>query len=53
MPAPSILLIGRTLERATRSTANSIPLTWEALLDGMEVGIAERNSILSLERSFT
>jgi len=53
MPAPSILLIGRTLERATRSTANSIPLTWESLLDGMEVSIAEKNSILSLERSFT
>ena len=53
MPAPSILLIGRTLERATRSAANSIPLTWESLLDGMEVSIAEKNSILSLERSFT
>jgi uroporphyrin-III C-methyltransferase len=53
MPAPSILLIGRTLERATRSVTNSIPLTWESLLDGMEVGIAEKNSILSLERSFT
>jgi uroporphyrin-III C-methyltransferase len=53
MPAPSILLIGRTLERATRSVTNSIPLTWESLLDGMEVSIAEKNSILSLERSFT
>jgi uroporphyrin-III C-methyltransferase len=53
MPAPSILLIGRTLERATRSVTNSIPLTWESLLDGVEVGIAEKNSILSLERSFT
>ena len=53
MRAPSILLIGRTLERATRSVTNSIPLTWESLLDGVEVGIAEKNSILSLERSFT
>ena len=53
MPAPSILLIGRTLERATRSVTNSIPLTWESLLDGVEVGIAEKNSIISLERSFT
>ena len=53
MPAPSILLIGRTLERATRSVTNSIPLTWESLLDGVEVGIAEKNSILSLERSST
>jgi len=53
MRAPSILLIGRTLERATRSVTNSIPLTWESLLDGMEVSIAEKNSILSLERSFT
>ena len=52
MPAPSILLIGRTLERATRSAANSIPLR-ESLLDGMEVSIGEKNSILSLERSFT
>ena len=53
MPAPTILLIGRTLERAAPSVTNSVPLTWESLLDGVEVGIAEKNSILSLERSFT
>jgi uroporphyrin-III C-methyltransferase len=53
MPAPTILLIGRTLERAARSDTNSASLTWESLLDGMEVGIAEKNANQSLERSFT
>lgn len=53
MPAPSILLIGRTLERATRSATNSVPLTWESLLDEVEVSIAEKNANQSLERSFT
>jgi uroporphyrin-III C-methyltransferase len=53
MPAPTILLIGRTLERAAPSVANSVPLTWESLLDGVEVSIAEKNTNQSLERSFT
>jgi uroporphyrin-III C-methyltransferase len=53
MPAPSILLIGRTLERAARSATISVPLTWESLLDGLEVSIAEKNANQSLERSFT
>ena len=53
MSAPTILLIGRTLERATRSATNSVPLTWESLLDGVEVSIAEKNANQSLERSFT
>ena len=53
MPAPTILLIGRTLERAARSITNSVPLTWESLLDGAEVSIAEKNANQSLERSFT
>ena len=53
MPAPTILLIGRTLERAARSVTNSVPLTWESLLDGVEVSIAEKNANQSLERSFT
>ncbi len=53
MPAPTILLIGRTLERAAPSVRNSVPLTWESLLDGVEVSIAEKNANQSLERSFT
>jgi uroporphyrin-III C-methyltransferase len=53
MPAPTILLIGRTLERAAPSVTNSVPLTWESLLDGVEVSIAEKNANQSLERSFT
>jgi uroporphyrin-III C-methyltransferase len=53
MPAPSILLIGRTLERAARSVTSSVPLTWESLLDGVEVSIAEKNTNQSVERSFT
>ncbi len=53
MPAPTILLISRTLERAARSATNSVPLTWESLLDGVEVSIAEKNASQSLERSFT
>lgn len=53
MPAPSILLIGRTIERAARSAHNSLPLTWESLLDGVEVSIAEKNANQNLERSFT
>jgi uroporphyrin-III C-methyltransferase len=53
MPAPSILLIGRTLERAARSVTSSVPLTWESLLDEVEVSIAEKNANQSLERSFT
>ena len=53
MPAPSILLIGRTLERAARSVTSSVPLTWESLLDAVEVSIAEKNTNRSLERSFT
>jgi len=52
MPAPSILLIGRTFERAARSVT-SFPLTRESLLDGVEVSIAEKNTNQSLERSFT
>jgi uroporphyrin-III C-methyltransferase len=53
MLAPSILLISRTLERAARSVTSSVPLTWESLLDGVEVSIAEKNANQSLERSFT
>ena len=53
MPAPTILLIGRTLERAAPSVTNSVPLTWESLLDGVEVSIAEKNANQSLERSLT
>ena len=53
MPAPTILLIGRTLEHAARSVTNSVPLTWESLLDGVEVSIAEKNTNQRLERSFT
>jgi uroporphyrin-III C-methyltransferase len=53
MPAPTILLIGRTIEHATRSVTSSVPLTWESLLDGMEASIAEKNANQSLERSFT
>ena len=32
---------------------NSVPLTWESLLDGVEVSIAEKNPNQSLERSLT
>ena len=46
-------LIGRTLERAAPSVTNSVPLTWESLLDGVEVSIAEKNANQSLERSLT
>jgi len=53
MPAPTILLIGRTLEHAARSATNSVPLTWESLLDAAEVSIAETNSNQNLERSLT
>lgn len=53
MPAPTILLIGRTVEHASRSIPNSVPLTWESLLDGVEVSIAEKNANQSLERSLT
>jgi uroporphyrin-III C-methyltransferase len=53
MPAPSILLFGRTLEHAARSAANSVSLTWESLPDAVKVSIAEINSNQSLERSFT
>ena len=53
LPAPSILLIGRTIEHAARSATISAPLTWESLLDGVEVGIAEKNANQSLERSLT
>ena len=53
MPAPSILLIGRTLDHAARSTTNSVRLTWESLLDGVAVSIAEKNANQNLERSFT
>jgi uroporphyrin-III C-methyltransferase len=53
MPAPTILLIGRTLKHTARSVTNSVPLTWESLLDGVEVSIAEKNANQSLERSFT
>jgi hypothetical protein len=53
MLAPSILLIGRTLERAARSVTSSVPFTWESLLDGVEVSIAEKNANQNLERSFT
>jgi uroporphyrin-III C-methyltransferase len=53
MPAPSILLIGRTLEHAARSAANFVPITWESLLDAAEVSIAKTNSNQNLERSLT
>src|ERR1700720_744133 len=44
MPAPAILLIGRTLEHAARSATNSVLLKWESLFDAAEVSIAETNS---------
>jgi len=53
MPAPTILLIGRTLEHAARSVSNFVPLTWESLLDGVEVSIAGKDANQSLERSFS
>jgi uroporphyrin-III C-methyltransferase len=53
MPAPAILLIGRTLEHAARSATNSVPLTWDSLLDAAEVSIAETSSNQNLERSLT
>jgi uroporphyrin-III C-methyltransferase len=53
MPAPSILLISRTLEHAARPATNSVPLTWESLLDGAEISIAEKNANRNFERSFT
>jgi uroporphyrin-III C-methyltransferase len=53
MPAPTILLISRTLQHAARSVTNSVPLTWESLLDGVEVSIAEKSANQNLERSFT
>ncbi len=53
MPAPTILLVGRTLEHAARSAANFVPLKWESLLDTVEINIAETNSNQYLERSFT
>ncbi|HKD62407.1 MAG TPA: uroporphyrinogen-III C-methyltransferase [Candidatus Acidoferrales bacterium] len=53
MPAPTILLIGRTLEHAARSVSNFVPLTWKSLLDGVEVSIAGKDANQSLERSFS
>jgi len=53
MPAPAILLVGRTLEHAARSATNSVLLKWESLLDAAEVSIAETNSNQNLERSLT
>jgi uroporphyrin-III C-methyltransferase len=53
MPAPAILLIGRTLEHAARSATNSVLLKWESLFDAAEVSIAETNSNQNLERSLT
>ena len=53
MPAPTILLIGRAIAHAARSVTNTVPLTWESLLDGVEVSIAEKNANQSLERSVT
>jgi uroporphyrin-III C-methyltransferase len=54
LPAPSILLIGRTLDHAAKSAnqpANhSVPLTWEALLEAAEVSISAGNSIEHSER---
>jgi uroporphyrin-III C-methyltransferase len=51
MAAPSVLLIGRTLEHAERSASNSVPLTWESFLEAAEASIAETNSNQNLERS--
>jgi siroheme synthase len=53
MPAPAILLVGRTLEHAARSATHSVLLKWESLLDAAEVSIAETNSNQNLERSLT
>jgi uroporphyrin-III C-methyltransferase len=53
MPAPTILLIGRTIEHATRSATNSVSSTWKSFFDAAEVSIAETNSNQNLERSLT
>jgi uroporphyrin-III C-methyltransferase len=53
MPAPTILLIGRTIEHAARSTTNSVSSTWKSFFDAAEVSIAETNSNQNLERSLT
>jgi uroporphyrin-III C-methyltransferase len=53
MPAPAILLIGRTIEHAARSATNSVSSTWKSFFDAAEVSIAETNSNQNLERSLT
>jgi uroporphyrin-III C-methyltransferase len=58
MDAPSILLIGKTLEHAahlisqpvTQPITQSVPLTWESLLDANEVSITATNSTENSER---
>jgi uroporphyrin-III C-methyltransferase len=52
MPAPTILLIGRTMH-AARSAANSVSSTWKSFFDAAEVSIAEKSSNQNLERSLT
>jgi uroporphyrin-III C-methyltransferase len=53
MPAPTILLIGRTIEHATRSATNSVSSIWKSFFDAAEVSIAEKSSNQNLERSLT
>lgn len=62
MDAPSILLLGKPLEHtgqsiapsiarpATQTIAQSVPLTWESLLDASEVAIAVPNPNENSER---
>jgi uroporphyrin-III C-methyltransferase len=58
MDAPSILLIGKTLEHAahlisqpvTQPITQSVPLTWESFLDANDVSIAATNSNDNSER---
>jgi uroporphyrin-III C-methyltransferase len=54
LPAPSILLIGRTLEHAAKSTtqpaSHPVSLTWESLLEAAEVSIAATKANENSER---
>jgi uroporphyrin-III C-methyltransferase len=53
IPAPTILLIGRTIEHAARSASSSVSSTWKSFFDAAEVSVAETNSNQNLERSLT
>jgi uroporphyrin-III C-methyltransferase len=51
LDAPNILLIGRSLEHAaTRSKIDSISLTWDSLLEAVDVSISAANSNENSER---